>query len=96
MVADRYVKVILTIIALELLWLGVREGATPAHAQQKPAPQEVVIVRSLEPLVVRVPDPIVAQVREAVSVNQPLTVRTGGEPLVVDVMPGRPTQRPGN
>jgi hypothetical protein len=95
MVADRYVKLVLTVIAVELLWLGLRD-APAAHAQQKAAPMEVVIVKSLEPLVVRIPDPIQAQINGLVAVSQPLTVRTGGEPLVVDVLPGRPTQRPGN
>lgn len=41
MLADRYVKVILTIIAVELLWLGVRDAAPPVLAQ--PQPQAVVI-----------------------------------------------------
>jgi hypothetical protein len=35
MVADRYLKIILTVIALELLWLGAKEGA-PAVAAQNP------------------------------------------------------------
>ena len=42
MVADRYVKLVLTVIALELLWLGLRD-APAAHAQQKAAPMEVVV-----------------------------------------------------
>jgi hypothetical protein len=33
---DRYIKFILTVIALELLWLGVRDGATPVSAQGGP------------------------------------------------------------
>jgi hypothetical protein len=31
--ADRYLKVILTIIAIELLWIGVRDLAPPVAAQ---------------------------------------------------------------
>jgi hypothetical protein len=42
MPADRYLKCVLTVIALELLWLGVRQ-APPALAQQKPEPMAVVI-----------------------------------------------------
>ena len=38
MAADRYLKVILTVIALELFWLGVRETAPPVLAQQTPQP----------------------------------------------------------
>jgi hypothetical protein len=41
MSADRYLRVVLTVIAVELLWLGIRDTAPPAHAQQ--APQSVVI-----------------------------------------------------
>ena len=33
MAADRYLKVILTIIAIELLWIGVRNVAPPVAAQ---------------------------------------------------------------
>jgi hypothetical protein len=43
MSADRYLRFILTIIAVELLWLGVRDTATPVLAQQKAEPTEVVI-----------------------------------------------------
>ena len=43
MSADRYLRFILTIIAVELLWLGVRDAAPPALAQQKPEPTAVVI-----------------------------------------------------
>jgi hypothetical protein len=31
--ADRYLKVILTVIAIELLWIGVRDMAPPVAAQ---------------------------------------------------------------
>lgn len=125
MIADRYVKFILTAIAVELLWLGLRDASPTAHAQKKPAPMEVAIteirigkqehamlpvivmggarsltgvqpVPGVEPLAVRIPEPVVAHVRDTITVAQPLTVRTGGEPLVVDVMKGVPTQRPGN
>ena len=33
MARDRYLKLILTIIALELFWLGVKDSATPVAAQ---------------------------------------------------------------
>ena len=36
--ADRYLKFILTLIACELLWLGLKGGATPVTAQQEPMP----------------------------------------------------------
>ena len=40
---DRYVKIILTIIAAELLWIGLKDGATPVVAQAQRAPTSVVI-----------------------------------------------------
>lgn len=43
MSADRYLRFILTIIAVELLWLGMKGAAVPALAQQKPEPTPVVI-----------------------------------------------------
>ena len=33
--SDRYLKVVLTVIALELLWLGVKDIGTPVSAQQQ-------------------------------------------------------------
>ena len=40
---DRYVKIILTVIAVELLWIGLKDGATPVVAQAQRAPTPVVI-----------------------------------------------------
>ena len=34
--ADRYLKFILTIVAIELLWLGLKEAAPPIAAAQNP------------------------------------------------------------
>ena len=127
MIADRYVKIVLTVIALELLWLGVREGTPPVSAQQ--APQRVVItgfqvgmqtysaipvavvggvksvppsltsdLPNIEPLRVRITDPVLADIKQPVTVqtgNQPLTVQTGNKPILVDVVPAKPGLRPG-
>ena len=45
--SDRYMKVILTVIALELLWIGVKDIGTPASAQaaavQQAAPLPVIV-----------------------------------------------------
>lgn len=53
--SDRYLKAVLTVIALELLWLGVKDSGTPVWAQARgaqppaaaqpaaPAPTRVVI-----------------------------------------------------
>ena len=34
--ADRYLKIVLTVIALELFWIGVKDAAPPVSAQQSP------------------------------------------------------------
>ena len=45
MSSDRYLKAILTIIALELFWIGVRDTATVVSAQPTPTP---VIIRGVQ------------------------------------------------
>jgi hypothetical protein len=41
--ADRYLKVILTIIAIELGWIALTHSGSPVSAQQAAAPTPVVI-----------------------------------------------------
>jgi hypothetical protein len=43
--ADRFVKTILTIIALELFWIGLKDTATPVTAQAALTP---VVIRSIQ------------------------------------------------
>jgi hypothetical protein len=43
MAHDPYLKFILTVIALELLWLGAAHSALPVRAQAQPAATHVVI-----------------------------------------------------
>lgn len=43
MKTDRYLKAVLTIIALELGWLALTQGAAPVLAQRAPQGQPVVI-----------------------------------------------------
>jgi hypothetical protein len=40
---DRYLKIILTVIAIELGWLGLKDIAVPVSAQQNQQPTQVVI-----------------------------------------------------
>jgi hypothetical protein len=128
MPADRYLRVILTVIALELLWLGVRE-TSPTFAQGKPEPMAVVItgvrfgtqeyttlpvavvgsvrpdsipagreLPNVQPLSMRVQDAVQVEWRQAFPVqvaNQPLTIQSGMNPVVVDVVPAKPGLRPG-
>lgn len=41
--SDRYLKVVLTVIALELGWLALNQGTPPVAAQAQPQPTRVVI-----------------------------------------------------
>ena len=45
MAVDRFVKTLLTIIALELFWIGVKDMATPVGAQAQVTP---VIIRGVQ------------------------------------------------
>jgi hypothetical protein len=45
MAVDRFVKTILTIIALELFWIGIKDTATPVAAQNQLTP---VIIRGVQ------------------------------------------------
>ena len=40
---DRYLKIVLTVIAVELAWLGVKDMATPVSAQANQSPTPVII-----------------------------------------------------
>jgi len=45
MAVDRYVKAVLTIIALELFWIGVKDAAPPVAAQAQPTQ---VVIRGIQ------------------------------------------------
>ena len=45
MTADRYLKIILTLIAIELGWLAFNQGATPVNAQAAATP---VVITGVE------------------------------------------------
>jgi hypothetical protein len=45
MAVDRYVKTVLTIIALELFWIGIKDAAPPVAAQAQLTP---VVIRSIQ------------------------------------------------
>ena len=48
MQADRYLKAILTIIALELGWLALTHGAAPVVAQQRAATPTPVVITGIQ------------------------------------------------
>lgn len=47
---DRYLKIVLTVIAIELGWLGIKDVAVPVSAQQNPPNQQGA---QLTPVVIR-------------------------------------------
>jgi hypothetical protein len=43
LMSDRYLKIVLTVIAVELGWLAINQHTAPVAAQVQPAPTPVVI-----------------------------------------------------
>ena len=87
MSADRYLKAILTIIALELGWIAITHSALPVSAQT--AATRVVIVGAEAPLRVDIPVPL------DVRTVAPVRIEPGERPIRVDAVPFTPTVRPG-
>lgn len=79
---DRYIKIILTVIALELLWLGAKQGATPVSAQAA-ATRVIITGVELEKAESFVPVGIVGGYRTlpawAEGSLRPLTTRVEGD-----------------
>ena len=91
---DRYIKVILTVIALELLWLGAQHGATPVTAQAGPT-RVIITGVQLEGTDAFVPVGIVGGYRDlpvgAARTLRPLTTRVEGD---VVILPRAPIEGP--
>jgi hypothetical protein len=85
---DRYLKIILTIIAVELLWLGVKDVGTPVSAQ---AGREVtpVVIQGIELGPGSRAMPVYAAAAEDAGLERPLPVSVGD---AVDVNVGRPLE----
>ena len=103
MTVDRYVKTVLTIIALELFWIGVKDTATPLTAQSQPALTPVVIrgiqlpPGSNEYLPVGVVgQPVRVDVTRAVKIeaDRPIKIETD-RPLKVENVGYVPSRNPG-
>jgi len=111
MPADRYLKVILTIIALELGWLAIKDVTVPVSAQRgEPAPTAVVLrgidLRQREVLPVTLTGnnsvvpvmsgrPLQIEQPLIVQADRPLPVETASRPLLVQSVPATPSARPG-
>jgi hypothetical protein len=101
MPVDRYVKIVLTVIAFELLWIGVKDAAPPVSAQAQPQPTPVVIrgiqLNGSEPGFLPVVSARPLRVEEArplkVEIDDPVLVETQ-RPLLVENVGYTPSPRP--
>lgn len=86
---DRYLKIVLTVIALELGWLALTHGAQPVAAQRPQEPMPVVITGvRLTDATAYLPVGLMGQYRVSptASLTVPrVTVDTSQTPLRVDV-----------
>ena len=105
MTVDRYTKLLLTVIALELGWIAVSGIGVPVSAQRnEPMPViirgvegvpgkevfiPVTLVGSTRPLEIVAPQPI------KIEADRPIPVETGGEPLLIRTVSDPPAVRPG-
>jgi hypothetical protein len=85
MPADRYLKLILTVIAIELGWLAIQGGAVPVAAQRGAIGQPVII-KGID-LMPRETLPV-----SVINTNGSLPVTLTGNNSVVPIMSGRPLQ----
>ena len=91
--SDRYTKLLLGTIALELLWLGVWEAARPVNAQ----PQVVPVVITGIQLEAASGGALPVIVNGTVDVTAPVALRIqADEPLLVQAVPYTPSARPGD
>jgi hypothetical protein len=105
MTVDRYTKLLLTVIALELGWIAVSGVGVPVSAQRnEPTPViirgvegapgkevfiPVTLVGSTRPIEIIAPQPV------KIEADRPLPVETGGEPLLIQTVSDPPAVRPG-
>jgi hypothetical protein len=101
MAVDRYVKAVLTIIALELFWIGVKDAAPPVAAQAQPTP---VVIRGIQlpgtsdeylPVGI-VGQPMRVDVTRPVKIEADRPIKVEAErPLKVENVGYTPTRNPG-
>ena len=105
MSADRFTKVLLTVIALELGWIAVNDVSLRVSAQQ--AEPMAVVIRGIQldaPADGSLPVTLVrstSAVRVAadrpipIEAPRPIVIETGERPLLVQNVRARPAARPG-
>jgi hypothetical protein len=105
MTVDRYTKLLLTVIALELGWIAISGVGVPVSAQRnEPTPViirgvegapgkevfiPVTLVGSTRPIEIVAPQPM------KIEADRPIPVETGGEPLLIRTVSDPPAVRPG-
>jgi len=102
MSGDRYLKIILTVIAIELGWMAMKDAAVQVSAQPAATPVvirgidlpnndslPVTVVRSLNTL--RVTADSLVRIRA----DQPIVVETRERPLLIQSVPAGVSPRPG-
>ena len=90
--ADRYLKFVLTVIALELLWLAAENWSIPAAAQSAATPVIITGVR-----LQTAPDgvlPVAVTGTVTIEPYGPLKIEAD-RPLPVESVPYRPAKQPG-
>jgi hypothetical protein len=97
-VSDRYLKIVLTVIALELGWLGIKDLGTPVKAQ---APRDnVQTSREPTPVVIRGVEGSLPIVIQGIRMNSrmpgalPIYGAAGGEPVAVSAPAPLPIEAP--
>ncbi len=84
MSTDRYLRIVLTVIAIELAWIGVKHVAPPVSAQAAPTPV-VVTGFDLRDNAAYLPVAIIGSYRQI-----PVAARQSLQPLVARVEADRP------
>jgi hypothetical protein len=94
MSADRYLKIVLTIIALELGWLAVKDSAVQVSAQQVQQPTPVIIrgveigptnEMTLPVTLMRTNAPIRVTAAQPIPIEAPAPIRVQeAQPIVVE------------
>jgi len=91
-VSDRYLKIVLTVIALELAWLGVKDSGTPVNAQtnrSEPTPVVIAGVQGQLPIVIQG-----IRLNSRVPGALPIYGTPGGEPVGVSAQMPLPIEAP--
>ena len=78
--ANRYLNVVLTVIAIELGWIALAHIGTPVSAQQTPTPVVITGVQMPQPEMLpvvlrRVDVPIRIDAAQPLRIQEPVTVR---------------------